>query len=180
MKNYSSEGIVLARKNYGEADRILILFTKQFGKVPVIAKGVRKLKSRKRGSIEVFSWIKFSAARTKGLDLVTEVELLDSFADVRENLGKVSLAYYFLEVVGRVSQEREVNEEVFEVLGSHLNELRKSRNLKKLRASFIYSVLTALGFWPRGKVLKNPDGLLEEVLERKINSERVGRKVLAM
>ena len=60
-RSYTSEGIVLARRNYGEADRILVIYSKNFGRVSYMAKGVRRPKSRKRGHIEVFNYIKFQA-----------------------------------------------------------------------------------------------------------------------
>ena len=78
----------MARQNYSEADRILKLFTKHYGKVSIIAKGVRKPKSRKRGSLEVFGHIKFAASRGKNLDLMTEVEIIDSFELVRKSLKR--------------------------------------------------------------------------------------------
>lgn len=55
LRTYSSEGIVLSRKNYGEADRILVILSKNFGKLSLLAKGIRKIKSKKE---EV---LKFSA-----------------------------------------------------------------------------------------------------------------------
>jgi len=65
QKTYSSEGIILSRKNYGEADRILTVFSKNYGKVTLLAKGIRKLISKKRGHLEIFSEVKFSAVSGK-------------------------------------------------------------------------------------------------------------------
>jgi len=70
IKNYSSKGIVLAKRNFSETDRIIVLYTKNLGKISLIAKGVRKLKSRKRGSLEVFNLISFSAAKTRLLLII--------------------------------------------------------------------------------------------------------------
>jgi DNA repair protein RecO (recombination protein O) len=74
-KTYKTEGIVLARRNYSEADRIISVFSKGWGRISLLAKSVRKPKSRKRPHIEVFSYITFQAVKGKGIDLVTEVEL---------------------------------------------------------------------------------------------------------
>src|SRR5579859_4753812 len=114
-KTYSSEGFILARRNFGEADRILVLFTKDFGRISLIAKGVRKLTSRKRGGIEVFNKIKFSAVKGKSLDILTEVNVIDSYESVRNDLKKVSLAYYFCEVIGRVTRDGEKHSELFDI-----------------------------------------------------------------
>ena len=124
-RRYSSEAIVLARRRFSEADRILVVFTKSYGKISLIAKGIRKPKSKKRGSLEVFSQIKFAASRGKNLDIITEVEIIDSYSGIRKNLKKVTVAYFFLEVIGRIIQEGEKNEKLYSLLISYLDKLKK-------------------------------------------------------
>ena len=178
-KRYSSEGIVLARRNYSEADRILVIYSKNYGKISLIAKGVRRLNSRKRGHLEVFSHIKFSAAKGKNLDILTEAEIIDFFPKVREDLKKVAVAYYLMEVVGRTTRDDEPNTEVFSIILEYLKRLKKEGKLRKLRLDFILKILTDLGFWPKGKIMDNPDKVLEEVVEREMTSVRVGKKLLS-
>ena len=178
-KNYSASGIVLARKNYSEGDRILVVFTQNHGKVHLLAKGVRKPKSKKRGSLEVFNHIRFQAVSSKGLDLMTEAEVIDTFSSARKNLNKISLYYYFTEVIGRVTRENEKNIELYELILKYLKLVENEVSSKKIRYDFIYEVLTTLGFWPKGRVLDNPDHFLEQVTERKISSIRVGKRLLS-
>ena len=178
-RRYSSEAIVLARRNYSEADRILTVVSKHYGKLVLIAKGVRKPESRKRGSIEVFSKIKFSAARGRVFDIVTEVEMLRFYKDIRNDLKKVSLAYYFLEVVDKIIQQEEKNGEIFTLLDDYLSKLESEKKLKKLKDEFVRNILIISGFWPKEKVIKDSNKTLEYVLERKISSARVGKKVLS-
>ena len=176
---YKTQGIVLARKEYSESDRIISIYTKDFGRVTLLAKGVRKPKSRKRGHIEVFSYITFQAARGKGIDIMTEVEVIDNFSKVRRDLKRVALAYYLMEVIGKITSEWEVNQDLFARILDYLNLLKNAAHLKNLRLKFITDILVDLGFWPQGKPLENPDLLLESITEKKINSVRVGRKILA-
>ena len=178
-KRYSSEGIVLARRNFSEADRILVVYSKNFGKVSFIAKGVRKPESRKRGSLEVFSRFKFAAARGKNLDLITETEIVDSFPCIRKDLKKVAVAYYIMEVVGRVTSEDEKNEELYSLLTEYLDKLRSPTSLGNLRKNFVRDILTLIGFWPKDKPMENPDYVLEDVVEREMFSARVGKKLLS-
>lgn len=177
-RRYTTEAIVLSRRNFSEADRILSVYSKHYGKLTLIAKGVRKPKSRKRGSIEVFSYIKFSAARGKNMDIVTEVDLLDRFPEIRKSLNRTSLAYYFMEVVGRLTQE-EKNYDLFSHLLKNLELCGKTNKLKDLKSSFVYKTLVILGFWPKNKKLVNEDKVLEDIVERELNSKRVGRKILS-
>lgn len=179
MHGYSDEALVLARRNYGEADRILVVFTKNHGRISLIAKGVRKPTSRKRGGVEIFNHIKFQANKGKGLDLVTEVEVIDSFKEIRDNLEKVSVAYYFAETVGKTTHDNEPHEAVFYLLLDSLHFLKKEKMLKSFRLDFARNLLVELGFWPKGQTLPNPDAKLEEVIERNLSTLRVGKKLVS-
>ena len=178
MRTYSDEGIVLARRNFGEADRILSIYSKNHGRISVIAKGIRKLTSRKRGHLEIFSYIRFQAVEGHGIGILTEVETINSFESFKKDLKKVSLAYFFCEVIGKITHEHERNDGIFELILNYLEKLQFEDRLKSLRMNFILDLLVIAGFWPKGKILLNPDEKLEEVIERSINSIRVGRKVL--
>jgi DNA repair protein RecO (recombination protein O) len=178
QRSYSSEGIVLSRKNYGEADRILIIVSKDFGKLSLLAKGIRKIKSKKRGHLEIFSKIKFSAVRGNGMDIITEAETIDDFSLVRTNLNKISLAYYFCEVVSKITREDSHLSSIYNLLSNALNNLESESELKKLRFKFIHDLLSDMGYWPEGEKIIDADIVLDDILERKINSVRVGKKVL--
>ena len=174
-RSYTSEGIVLARRSYGEEDRILAVYSKLHGRVSLIAKGVRKLRSKKRGHIEIFNKISFQAVSGNSLDIMTEAIVIDDLFDLKKNLKKVSLAYYFMEVIGKITHEGEANYEVYNILQQSLQNLKKTKELKKLRFDFILRLLTVLGYWPNGKALPNPDEELEKVIERNLSSFRVGK-----
>lgn len=173
--SYTSEGIVLARRNFGEADRILVLFSKTHGKVSLIAKGVRRPKSKKRGHVEVFNKISFQAIAGRGIDLITEAEVIEDFEDIRKNLKKISLAYYFSEVVGKITNDGEPHIDLYNLISNNLEELKMSTELKKLRLSFTLKLLVILGYWPAGQDLIDVDKKLEEVIERSLSSMRVGK-----
>jgi len=175
---YSDEGIVLARRNFGEADRILSIYSKNHGRISVIAKGIRRLTSKKRGHLEIFSYIRFQAVEGHGIGILTEVETINSFESFKKDLKKVSLAYFFCEVIGKITHEHERNDGIFELILNYLEKLQFEDRLKSLRMNFILDLLVIAGFWPKEKKLVNPDEKLEEVIERSINSIRVGRKVL--
>ena len=176
-RRYSSEAIILQRRNYSEADRIITLFTKDYGRLTILAKGVRKPSSRKRGSLEVFSRIKFSAARGKGFDLMTESELVDAYVDIRKDMKKVSVAYFMLETARRLTEEEEQQREFYAYLLQSFDRLVTTEKLRSFRKSFIRESLTIMGFWPDGKELEDPDSELEKVVEREMTTKRVGKLV---
>jgi len=85
-----------------------------------------------------------------------------------------------MEVVGKITHEHERSNNLFDLILNYLKRLEKETSLKSLKYSFIEDILVLTGFWPQGKSLINPDEKLNEVVERNINSIRVGRKVLGL
>jgi len=179
IRTYTSEAIVLARRNYSETDRILSVYSKDKGKIALIAKGVRRTTSKKRGSIEVFSRIKFSAAKGKSLDILTEVVSIENYPRIRNNLKKVAVAYFIMESIGRLTAEGEKNYELYRLLVQNLKSLGKTGRLKMFRERFIYDALIILGFWPKNRPLHNPDEVLEEIVEREMSTKRVGKRLIS-
>lgn len=177
-RTYSSEGIILARRSYGEVDRIISVYSEKYGRLSLLAKGVRRPTSRKRGHLEIFSQIKFSAAKGRSLDIITEAETIENFAEIRKDLKKAALAFFFMEVIGRTTHEGEPHRNIYIICLENLRRLKTEKKLKTLKNNFITEILTTLGFWPKGKILPNPDLLLESVTERLLFSVRVGKKLL--
>ena len=70
------EGIILQHSDWGEADRLLTIYTRELGKVRVLAKGVRKPRSRKAGHIEPFTRTVLLLARGRDLFILTQAEML--------------------------------------------------------------------------------------------------------
>lgn len=178
-RGYSSEAIILSKKNYGEADRILVVYSKHFGQLRLLAKGIRKLKSRKRGHLEVFSHIKFYAtSSSRGMDIVAEVETVDSFDEIRRDLKRVAVGYYLCEILSSLTRDGEKNEKLFLLAVSFLSDLKYSTSLRSLRVKFATEILVNLGFWSEVDNLADPDKMLENITERRVNSIRVGRALL--
>lgn len=178
QRTYTTEGIILFRKNYHEADRILVIYSKHYGKLTLLVKGIRKIKSKKRGHLEIFSQIKFSAVKNKGMDIMTETETISDFYKIRANLNKISLAYYFCEVVNKITREDEQITSIYNLLLITLKQLEKEEKLKTLRLEFVFNLLTKMGYWPIDKKLVDADNALSDVLERTLDSVRVGKRIL--
>jgi DNA repair protein RecO (recombination protein O) len=177
-KFYSTEAIVLAHRKYSEADLMITVFSRDKGKLTLMAKGVRRPKSRKRSALEMFNHIKIGAASTNGADIVTEATLINSFEGIKHDLTRSSVAYFFSEVMIKLTRDEEPHGELFDLLLEYLKLLETSHDTKTLRAEFIEEVLVYLGFWAEGTPLGDPDRALESVAERQFTSVRVGKKVL--
>ena len=167
MNSYKTEGIVLKRSNFGEADKILTLFSKHHGKISLIAKGIRRTTSRKGGNLELFNQVRIFVANGRNLDIVTEAEVINSFKDWRRDLRKVAVAYQLCELVDRLTAELAENQEIYDLLLNSLTNLLPVTDHQSLIANFELSLLQSLGFWPRGKAVGNLN--LEDYIENLIN-----------
>lgn len=176
MNSYRTEGVILKRSNVGEADKILTIFSKHYGKISVIAKGVRRTTSKKGGNLELFNQVKILVAKGKNLDIVTEAEVINSFKNWRKDLKKVAVAYRLCELVDRLTAEKVESEEVYEILVNYLSNLPTITNHQLLITNFELSLLQSLGFWPKGRPIGNTN--LDVFIENLINSRLRAKKFL--
>lgn len=110
MKPIKTDAIVLRRTNYGEADRIIQFITPQNGKIGVLAKGVRREKSKLAGGIELFSVSELTIIRGKGdLGTLTSSRLKKFYSNILADYDRLQFAY---EVLKRTNQVAEYLEEV--------------------------------------------------------------------
>src|SRR5512143_4200052 len=103
--SFGVEAVVLRHADFGEADRLLTLFTKQLGKTRAIVKGARKMTSRKAGHLEPFTYVKLQLARARDIPLVTQADTIDAYLPLRENLLLTSQASYIIELLDRFTYE---------------------------------------------------------------------------
>ena len=178
MRTYRTEGIILRRTNFGEADRLLTIFTKNHGKLRVRAPGIRKTQSRKGPHLELFNLSSFFLAQGKSLDIVTEAQTLNNFSEIRKDLKKVWIAYYFCELMDSLCAERQENWEVLELLKNSLENLSVDSGQARMTDYFANELLQILGYLPRDKNLNGNDleRFIENILERKIRTKKLLRK----
>lgn len=173
-RSYKTFGIVLKQKNFGEADRLLTLFTKHYGKISLLAKGVRKLTSRKRGHLELFSQAKIACAKGKNLDLILEAETINNFSHLRQNLNRVRIAYLLSELVNELTAENQEHEDIYQLLLNALAQLNSAAASKNLITDFEKDLLQILGF---GLPDKTDQASLEvyisSLTEKPLNSKKI-------
>lgn len=122
-RSYRAEGIVLRRRNLGEADSIFVVFSEELGKFEGIARGVRKARSRMRGHLEPLTFSRFLLARGRNLDVFTQAETIRSFPRITGDLDRWASASYYLELVDRFTVDHAENRELFDLLFAALEHL---------------------------------------------------------
>lgn len=147
---YRVQAIVLRRTDVGEADRLLTLFTPDLGKIRVNAKGARKPSSRKSGHVELFTHVDLLIAKGQRVDVVTQADTIEAFIDLRDNLERVSYAYYLAELVDKFSEEGSENRPVFDLLVHALGWLSEPATNPDLLARFFeLRFLQYVGYRPQ-------------------------------
>lgn len=134
---------------YGEADRILKLFTLEKGKISAIAKGVRKISSRKAGHLEPFTQVNLFLARGRDLDIITQAEAINPLTGLRADLRRMALASYVVEVLDRFTYEEGPNTGLFRLLSQTLNRLENLENIETAVRYYELRLLDLLGYRPQ-------------------------------
>lgn len=145
MPAVTTEGLILKRKDFGEADRILTVLTDRYGKISVIARGVRKITSRRAGNIEVLNRVKLHLFKSKGFTL-SEAESVETFTKLKENLTLSTTAFHIIELVDRLTPEEQKNPRLYELVVKILQILEKNPRQIYVRG-FEVKILSLLGFW---------------------------------
>jgi hypothetical protein len=113
---YKTEGIILKSAPLGEADLLLTLYTRGYGKIMARAISARKKEAKLKGYLQTFSRGNFLLAKSRTIDIVTDVENAVSYNFLKSNLSALSLAYYFSELVDKLTFGPERDENVWRLL----------------------------------------------------------------
>lgn len=147
-RSVRTEGIILRRRDFGESDRILVVFTRKLGRISGIAKGARKPSSKISGHLELFSRASFLVSRGRNLQLITQAETLQSYDHLREDLSGIGLGSYVVELVDAVTTEGGSNVKLYELLTASLNALDSGLKPAVILHFFELQLLGLTGFQP--------------------------------
>lgn len=173
MKTFTTEGIIIRRRNIGEADRILTIFTKGSGKIKVKAIGVRKINSRRSSHIELLNHSILTLYNGRAMPILTEAQTVEDFSEVKEDLAKVGFAYHICELLDGLCPENQENSDIFSLLKKALSHLSEYDG-KSFIEEFEKRLLVSLGFYPKAQFLPNfnTQNFIENILERRLKSRQ--------
>lgn len=145
MRGIKVEGVILKRRNLGEADRILTVFSHQLGKISVLGKGVRRITSRRSGNVELLNRVLMYLHQAKTFLILTEAISLDTFQKIKSDLTLSTYAYHIIELVDKLTAENQEHRILYEHLVQVLERLEKNPRQILIRA-FEIKILSVLGF----------------------------------
>jgi DNA repair protein RecO (recombination protein O) len=144
---YRDHGIVLRTYKLGEADRIVVLLTREHGKVRAVAKGVRKTRSKFGARLEPTSHVAVQFYAGRELDIVTQVESVDHFRAIRDDLDRIARASAMLEAADQMSLERQPSPRLYQMLLGALRTLA-DHNSPLVTPAFFWKLLALEGYGP--------------------------------
>jgi DNA repair protein RecO (recombination protein O) len=181
-KLYKTEAIILSRKNVSEGDRILTVFSKEFGKLRVIAKGVRKISSKRGPHLEIFSQVTMVVYKSSSLDMVSEVTPVSNHPDRQLDLDTISIAYFYCELISLLLPEKQEHRDVYDLLSHGLAQLYISPTIPIYAQSrtFVLTLLRYLGFLDQKKELRGKElqNFIENITERKLKTPKLIRQFM--
>lgn len=148
-RTFRSEAIVLKRTGFGEADRLLTLYSREKGKIKAIAKGARKPQSRKTGHVELFMRTQFLFAQGRDLAIITQAEMVDAYPSLREDLVRATYAAYAVELLDRFTVENDRHVGIYELLAAALGWLAATDDLMLAARYYELRLLSLTGFQPQ-------------------------------
>jgi DNA repair protein RecO (recombination protein O) len=149
FRSFRASAVVLRHSDWGEADRLLSLYTREQGMIRALAKGARKVTSRKAGHLEPFTQVTIQLAKGRDLLIVTQVETVNAFLPLRDDLIKTAHASYIVELLLRFSYEDEgANPSIFKLLTETLGRLEKEDDAWLPVRYYEMRLLDAVGFRP--------------------------------
>ena len=193
MRSYKTDAIIVKRRNFGEADRVLTVLTKNYGKIQVRAPGVRRIVSRRSSHIELLNLSTLTLYKSfrASIPIVTEAQAQEEFLTIKNNLKKIGLAYYICELIDRLCADNQENRKIFFLAKDtlfalcHAELVSASRKIPKqvrddneyvtssIVSDFEEELLVSLGFLQKQHRLMDKRSFIENILERKLTTKRL-------
>ena len=170
MQYHKYTGIIINRHVLKEADRFLTIYTKEEGKISVYARGIRSVKSKRLGQLDLFSHIKFELFEKNDRRTLTSVELLDGHHASKTTLANISRLFQIGELIDVLTVEHDPHTEVYDLLVTALANLSRFETSEYL-LRFKKKLLDLLGYGDYEN--KDIDEFIASLLTRPLNTNHL-------
>jgi len=150
--HYRAQGFVLEKVDQGEADQLFTIFTKKAGKLKILARAIRKPKSKLRTFIPIFSICKIEFIQGKHYKTLTDSVVISDFENIKKSLVKLKTAYKITEAFNQLVKSPEKDEKIWQLLNEVFNHLNNyfllSTHYPLIYYFFLWNLLSILGYKP--------------------------------
>jgi len=145
--HYRTQGFVLSKDNLREADQVFNIYTKDFGKLKILGRAIRKIKSKLRFGTELFYLSEVEFIQGRNYKTLTDAVLIDKFKNIRGDLDKLENAYKISELADSLIKGQEPDQEIFDLLNDSFNKLNDHQFSSQLFYHyFLWNLLSFLGY----------------------------------
>ena len=173
MPLYKTDAINLKVSSIGEADKLITLFSREYGKIRAVAKGAKRPASKFGGRLEVFTYNNLLLSTGKSLDIISQCETIESFYKLRESSDRLKIGVYFIRLVDLTTEDRQCNEGLFRLLMDSLFLLKDAKNLEQLARYFEVKLLDVEGLFPDLEKMRGGQELKRGILDLREKSVSV-------
>ncbi len=153
VTHYKTRGFVFKREDRSEADRMFTLFTSEFGKIELVARGVRKMASKLRGGIELFSLSEIEFISSDHRNTLVEAVKIERFPGITGDLVKTDIASQASESMGRFIKGQEADPRIWNLLAEFFATLNSQPASEKIsqvaHPYFFWNFVSVLGYGPK-------------------------------
>lgn len=142
------EGIIIRSQDYGEGSKILTLYTKELGKIGIMARGAKKTKSRFSAISQLFSHGYFVLFHNSGLGNLTSGDVVHAFRNLQLDIVKTAWAAYIVELVDKLTEEKKVDTHLFYLLFVALSLINDGKDPEIVSRIFELQLLQRIGVKP--------------------------------
>jgi DNA repair protein RecO (recombination protein O) len=179
---YKTQGIIIKKTDLAEADRLLTIYTKDFGKILAKARAVKKTQAKLKGHLELFIHSHLMLAQGRSRDIITSAETIESFPCLRRDLNSLAAAYYLSELIDKLIVEPEKDERIWELFLSSLKRIEAPEGASfEIIKNFENKLLEFLGYDLAGESNElNSLSFIQSLIGEKINSRDFLKKTAFM
>lgn len=155
------EGIIIRTTNYGETNKIVTLYTREWGKVGVMARGAKKPNSRLAAVTQLFTYGYFLVQKSTGLGGLQQGEIISSMRSIKEDIFLTAYASYIVDLTDKSTEDRKPNPFLFELIYQTLNLINEGYDAEIIVNIFEMKMLNSLGLYPvlnQCTICKNTEG----------------------
>ena len=148
--HHRSLGLIIKKEDRGEADQVFTVYTKDFGKLEILGKSIRKISSKLRSGADIFYLSEIEFIQGKGYKTLTDALPVEKFKNLKEDLSRLKIAYQIAEVADDFIVGQETDERVWNLFLKSFKKINDPKflveNLEELYRYFLFNFLSLLGY----------------------------------
>ncbi|MCK4453913.1 DNA repair protein RecO [Candidatus Parcubacteria bacterium] len=150
--HYRTKGFFLKEVDRRESDKLFVVYTKDFGKLKILGKAIRKIRSKLRSGARELCLSEIEFIQGKTYKTLTDTILIDSFPDIRKDLAITETAFQINDALDRLVKDEEKDDQIWELLNETFEKLNNCQllivNSQLLYHYFLWNLFSFLGYQP--------------------------------